>query len=73
MLELIQEAFKDSLLYGCPTNTKIERNLLTVKVNSDIFVFDFLNGKIETVWYNGIKLPLTLHEKFEITLLLYEF
>lgn len=72
MLEILTQALKDSLLYGCYTKTEIQKNLLTIQVNSDVFNFDFRNGKVENVWYNGIKIPLPVSEKFKITLLLYE-
>lgn len=72
MIELLLDALKDSLLYACPTSTRIDKNLLTIQVNSEIFTFDYLNGKVEKVWYNGIPVPLSISEKFNITLLLCE-
>ena len=72
MIELLLDALKDSILYASPTSTIIDRNLLTIQVNSEVFHFDFLNGKVEKCWYNGHLVPLTISEKFNITLLLCE-
>lgn len=67
---LLEAAIKDNILYGIPLYTSIESNLLTVKTTEgNTIQLDFMNGKIEKVWINGIFIPLSIEEKLKITIL----
>lgn len=70
IISLIEGALKDMILYDAPTQAKFDTNLLTIKVNDIVFQFDFMNGKIEEVYINGIKIPLSVSEKYNLTLLI---
>ena len=67
---LLEAAIKDNILYGIPLYTSIESNLLTVKTTKgNTIQLDFMNGKIEKVWVNGIFIPLSIEERLKITIL----
>lgn len=69
-LFLLEAAIKDNILYGIPLYTSIESNLLTVKTTEgNTIQLDFMNGKIEKVWVNGIFIPLSIEERLKITIL----
>ena len=66
---LLEAAIKDNILYGIPLYTSIESNLLTVKTTEgNTIQLDFMNGKIEKVWVNGIFIPLSIEERHKISI-----
>lgn len=67
---LLEAAIKDNILYGIPLYASIESNLLTVKTTEgNTIQLDFMNGKVEKVWVNGILIPLSIEERLKITIL----
>ncbi len=67
---LLEDAVKDNILYSIPLQISIELNLLTIKTtDGTVIQLDFMNGKVENVWVNGVFIPLPIKEKFKITLL----
>lgn len=66
----LEELLEDSILYGAPVKQSIDCNLITVVYNGIKFDFDFKNGKLEQMWINGIKVPLTIGEKYKLTILI---
>ena len=74
MFELVysalEELLEDSILYDAPVKQSIDCNLITVVYNGVRFNFDFKNGKLEQMWVNGIIIPLTIKEKYKLTILI---
>lgn len=74
MFEIIYSALEelagDIILYGAPVKQSIDCNLLTTVYNGIKFDFDFKNGKLEQMWINGILIPLSLSEKYKLTILI---
>lgn len=74
MFELVysalEELLEDSILYDAPVKQSIDCNLITVVYNGVRFNFDFKNGKLEQMWVNGIVVPLTIKEKYKLTILI---
>lgn len=66
---LLEEALKEYILYGAPILVFVENNLVTIKANSYVINLDFFNGKVENVWFNGSLIPLSIEEKYDITIL----
>lgn len=74
MFEIIYSALEelagDMILYDAPVKQSIDCNLLTMVYNGIKFDFDFKNGKLEQMWINGILIPLSLSEKYKLTILI---
>lgn len=67
---VLEDAIKDSILYGAPLPIKVESNLLTVKTGEGLtIVLDFCNGKIENIWLNNVPILTTVKQKYKLTLL----
>lgn len=66
---ILEEAIKDSILYGAPLPIKVESNLVTVKTQGGVVNLDFQNGKIENVWLNKVNISTTVKQKYQLTLL----
>lgn len=66
----LEELLEDSILYDAPVRQSIDCNLITVVYNGVRFNFDFKNGKLEQMWVNGITVPLTIKEKYKLTILI---
>lgn len=67
---LLEDAVKDNILYSIPLQISIELNLLTIKTtDGTVIQLDFMNGKVENVWVNGVFIPLSIEEKLKITIL----
>lgn len=67
---LLEDAVKDNILYSIPLQISIELNLLTIKTtDGTVIQLDFMNGKVENVWVNGVFIPLPIKEKLKITIL----
>lgn len=66
----LEELLEDSILYDAPVKQSIDCNLITVVYNGVRFNFDFKNGKLEQMWINGTKIPLSLSEKYKLTILI---
>lgn len=67
---LLEDAVKDNILYSIPLQISIELNLLTVKTtDGTVIQLDFMNGKVENVWVNGVFIPLSIEERLKITIL----
>lgn len=66
----LEELLEDSILYDAPVRQSIDCNLITVVYNGVRFNFDFKNGKLEQMWVDGITVPLTIKEKYKLTILI---
>lgn len=67
---LLEDAVKDNILYSIPLQISIELNLLTIKTtDGTVIQLDFMNGKVENVWVNGVFIPLSIEERLKITIL----